>query len=249
MKTNPRLEEMLRRYAQRGVLVPRTENNQYLKVSYKGAGNLVSPKWNVRIYTSGKVVCVDMSVLQDIEKDCLKSPDSSKKVLKVDDAGWGFPLCGAAVGASDEQRVEVDFVDVSFFQDPAFTDKEYLREYTRKGYNLLIDKFGASPETHRIEICSGYLNKPLRSFLRDRGFEVRVVDIKGLLQDELEDLFKKHVLDKVGQDLAYDPKELGSKKRIAEEYHKAVDFGRQNCPHLLKTGWKSMSAAPRNPAF
>lgn len=194
MKSTPKLEAQLKKYASQGILVSRTENNKYLQVSYRGAGGLVPKKWNVKIYTSGSVVCVDMKLLHDILDDKLAPPDNSKKVLSIDDAGWGFVLCGAAVGVSDNERVEVDFVDVSFFQGPAFSDKEYLREYTRKGYKLLIEKFKADPETHRIEICSGYLNQRLRSFLRDKGFDVRIVEIKGLLQDRLEDLFRQHVL-------------------------------------------------------
>lgn len=249
MKTTPKLEDQLRKYASKGVITPRKENNQYLKVFYKGSGGLISEKWNVKIYSSGKVVCVDHDVLNDILEDALKEPDDSKIVLKVDDAGWGFALCGAAVGVSDDKRVEVDFVDVSYFQDPAFTNKEYLREYTRKGYNLIVDWFQAKPETHRIEICSGYLNQPLRAYLRDRGFEVRVVDIRGLLQDRLEDLFKQHVKEKVGRDLAYDPKELGDARKIAKKFYEVVEWGRENCPHLLKTGWKSLGQMPKRRAY
>lgn len=249
MNSTPRLEAQLKKYADRKILVSRTENNQYLKVSYRGTGGLVSEKWNVKIYTSGSVVCVDMKLLQDILEDKLEAPDDSKKVLKVDDAGWGFALCGVVVGVSDDEHVEADFVDVSFFQDPAFSSKQYLREYTRKGYNLLVQKFGAKPETHRIEICTGYLNQRLRSFLRERGFDVRVVEIKGLLQDSIEDVFRQHVFTMVGKNLAYDPKKLGDTRKIARKYYEVVKWGKANCPHLLKTGWKAIGPASKEPAY
>lgn len=248
MKSNPQLESQLKKYADRGILKPRTENNPYLKVSYKGAGGLVPEKWNIKIYTSGSVVCVDNKFLQDILKDDLKTVDISKPVLQVDDAGWGFCLLGCMVGVSDGRRVETGVVDVSFFQNPAFENREYLREYTRKGYDIINQRFKATPETHRIEICSGYINKTLRSYLRDKGFDVSVVEIKGLLQDNLERLFREYVHKTLGEDLAYDPKELeaeGGKGMLAWAYNQVLDWGYKNTPHLLKSGWKSIGDSVR----
>ena len=243
MKTSPLIEEQLKKYAEKGILVPRTEKNQYLKVSYKGAGGLVPDKWNVKIYTSGSVVCVDMKILQDIAAGTLRAPDESKAVLQIDDAGWGFCLLGVMVGVCDGKRVKTDVVDVSFFQDPAYENKEYLREYARKGWNLVTQEFGATPETHRIEICSGYVNRSLKALLRDRGYEVNVVEVKGLLQDDLERLFREYVERVLGEDLGYDPKELmeqGGKSKVAWAYKKVLNWGYQHAPHLLKTGWKSL---------
>jgi len=47
----------------------------------------------------------------------------------------------------------------------------------------LLARFGAAPQTRRIEICSGYVNQPLRERLRRMGYDVRVVGIRGLLAE------------------------------------------------------------------
>lgn len=244
MKTSQSLEEALRKASNAGLIVPRRENNQYLKVSYKGAGDPLSEKWNVKIYTSGSVVCVDEKVLDDILENRVGMVDKSKALIQCDDSGWGFPLLGCMVGMTDGKRVETDVVDVSYFQPPAFDNKAYLTEYARRGLKLATKVFGASPETHRIEICTGYVNSELRKLLRSRGFDVTVVEIKGLLQDTLEDLFKQYVRETLGVDLAYDPKEIkdqgGGKKAVAEHYYKVLEWGKLNAPHMLKTGWQSM---------
>lgn len=239
MRSTPELEAKLLEFSSRGILIPRTENNRYLKVSYKGNGILISDKWNVKIYTSGSVVCADEKILCDILAGTLSSPDHSKKVLQIDDSGWGFCLLGVMVGVCDGTRVETDVVDVSFFQGHKFDNKDYLGVYAQKGLKIVTESFQATPKTHRIEICTGYINTGLKDLLRSKGFEVRVTEIKGLLQDSLEDLFKKYVHDTLKIDLAYDPKLL-RKKDISDNYYKALEWGRRYAPHLLKTGWKSM---------
>ena len=62
MKADQRIEKKLEEYVSKGHLVPRTENNAYLKCSYKGTGGLISQKWNVKIYNTGSIVCNDMRV-------------------------------------------------------------------------------------------------------------------------------------------------------------------------------------------
>lgn len=239
MRSNLHIESKLKQASDNGIINPRTENNKSLKVSYKGAGKLISEKWNVKIYTSGSLVCNDSQTLQDIINDKLKSPDKTKKLLQIDDAGIGFPLCGIMVGVADGSKIHTDVVPASYFREGSFEKKLYLWEYTKKGYKIVTEIFDASPETHRIEICSGFINKKLKNFLRDQGYDVRIADIKGLLQDQLERLFKEYVKKETGADLAYDPKELGSKKLIAKGYKKALNWGRKNAPDLIKTGWRS----------
>jgi len=80
-----------------------------------------------------------------------------------------------------------------FFRRDAFEKKLYLKEYARKGLILIWKEFGADPKRHRVEICTGSVNIGLKNLLREKGFDVRVVEIKGLLQDRLEDLFKAYV--------------------------------------------------------
>lgn len=239
MKSNPEMELKLKQCVTQGLIIPRNENNQYLKVSYKGAGRLISEKWNIKIYTTGSVVCNDTDTLKDLLNDNVKEPDKSLKLIEIDDSGWGSPISGCMVGVSDNNRVETDVVDVSFFQSRMYDKKEYLQEYTKKGLRLVEQVFKATPRTHRIHICTGYINTLLKAVLRRRGYDVRVMEIKGLLQDSLENLFREHVKQLTGRDMAYDPKEM-SKRDIASRYYQTVNWARKNCPHLLKTGWESL---------
>lgn len=237
-KDTKELREKLGDLCEKGVVLQRTENNPYLKYSFKGTDDLISSKWNVKVYTSGKIVCNDFNILKDILKDNLRKPDPNKKVIQIDDAGIGFPLLGVMVGVSDGESIWTETVDASYFQGELYQRKLYLKEYTKKGITILSKKAKAKPNTHRIEICSGFINTKLKNKLRDSGYDVRIVEIKGLLQDKLEQLFKDHVKDTLGHDLAYDPKEMHPKD-IQASFNRVVNWGLKNAPEKLKTGWKT----------
>lgn len=234
--------------AARGLIVLRTEANPYLQVSYQGAGTGISPKWNVKVYTySAKkgghsIVCVDRQVLAAIVAGnwaAFTPPDLP--VLRIDDAGWGFPLCGVMVGVTDEQRVAVAVVPVEYFQatgPAAFATKLYLRHYAEQAEQLLA-QFGAAPHSHRIEICSGYVNQPLRERLRAAGYDVRVVEVRGLLQEQLEERFRAYVQAETGADLYYDPKAI-PQADIPRRYRESLTYGQRHCPQLVKTGWQAL---------
>jgi hypothetical protein len=238
MKSSPKLEQKLLGLSKKGLLIPRSENNQYLKVSYKGANNLVSDKWNIKIYTSGSIVCNDYGTLNGLIQGTLKTADSSLSLLQIDDSGVGFPLCGAMVGVTDGEQVWTEIIDVSFFQGSNFEKQLYLEEYAQKGLSIL-QKIRAEPSRHRIEICTGFINTRLKDILRDLKFDVQVTEVKGLLQDSLEDLFKLYVKQQTGKDLAYDPKEL-EKNNIGAFYYSALNWGKNFKPKLLKTGWQAI---------
>jgi hypothetical protein len=240
VRSSPQLEEHLKEFCAKGELAPRTERNNYLKISYCGAGKLISPKWNVKIYTSGAVVCNDLALLKALQEGSLL-PAPPLPLIQIDDAGIGFPLCGAMVGITDGKQVWTDIIDASFFQTPKFEKQQYVTEYARKGLNLLA-KIGIKPETSRIEICTGFINTRLKNLLREKGYDVRVTEIKGLLQDQLERLFREHVHKEIGEDLAYDPKEL-AKNEIGKKYYSVVNWARNHKPHLLKSGWGSMKCS------
>jgi len=104
----------------------------------------------------------------------------------------------------------------------------------------LLAAFEATPQTHRIEICSGFINTRLKDNLRKEGYDVRVTEITGLLQDKLEDYYRRYVRDTIGRDAYYDPKEIGQGEIVAA-YKEVVDWAWKNCPHLLKTGWSSFN--------
>jgi len=234
----------------KGYLQERSENNKYLKASYSGVEEKgITPKWNIKIYTYNKknkghsIVCVDSFILSKLlEKDYESFVPPNLDVLRIDDAGWGFPLCGVMVGVSDEREVKSAIVPIEYFRDDTknhFKSKRYLKKYADLAIKL-IEQFGAAPEKHRIEICTGYVNQPLRERLRKLGFDVRVVEIKGMLQDELESIYKKYVFDKIGEDIYYDPKEI-KKSEIPKMYYKCVKYGLRNCPDQIKTGWESLN--------
>ncbi len=241
--------DKLQKALDKGYIANRTENNPYLLASYMGVEEKgITPKWNLKIYTYNKkknghsIVCIDKHVLESLlseDYDGFVPPDL--QILKIDDAGWGFPLCGVMVGVSDEEKVRTAVVPVEYFRHDTkngFSTKQYLKKYKNLGVQLL-DMFGATPDTHRIEICTGYVNQPLREELRKRGYDVRVVEIKGKLQDELEDLFKEYVRAEIGSDLYYDPKDM-KKSKIPQRYRESLEFGEQHCPHQIKTGWDSI---------
>jgi hypothetical protein len=240
----------LRQALERGLLERRSENNQYLLASFKGVEEKgISPKWNVKIYKYSlkkmghSLVCVDKHVLgRLLDEDYDSFIPPPMQVLRIDDAGWGFPLCGVMVGISDEQEVHTATVPVEYFRDDTktpFRKKLYLKLYSKLAIQLL-DRFGATPETHRIEICTGYVNQPLREKLRLLGYDVRVVEIKGMLQEKLEDLFRAYVQETVGSDIYYDPKDM-RKAEIPRRYREALQYGERYCPHQIKTGWDAIS--------
>jgi hypothetical protein len=238
MKTSPQLEKALHDFSLTGKIVPRKENNQYLKLSYRGNGTDISEKWNVKIYTSGSIVTTDQKTLNDITEGNFSAPDTSLEVIQIDDAGFGSAICGVMVGVYDGEKIWTDTVDVKFFQGNLYDKKIYLKEYTSKGLEI-IKKLGISPKTHRIEICSGFINSMLKDKLRELGYDVVITDIKGPLQDNLEDLYKGYLKELTGRAMGYDPKELTS-AQIAKNYYDTVRWARTNAPHLLKTGWKAL---------
>ena len=239
-----KMSEKLSRAAAIGLVDAKNERNEYILCSYVGKGE-ISDKWNIKIYKFSdkkkghSVVCTDMYVLGRLLKDDFDfSVPDDLKVLKIDDAGWGYPLCGVMVGVTDEINLKTAVVSVKYFQGENFSEKKYLAEYARLGLEL-VDEFGADIKTHRIEICSGFINQMLKDELRKRNFHVKIVEIKGMLQDSLEEEFRKYVRDELKTDIYYDPK-LMDKNDIMKRFNATVEFGRKNCPYLLKTGWASI---------
>jgi hypothetical protein len=242
--------ERLRLAERLGYIKKRKENNQYLIISFSGVEEKgITPKWNIKIYIYNKkkkshsIVCVDSHILKLlVEKRYENFTPPRLEVLKIDDAGWGFPLCGVMVGVSDEKIVKTATVPVEYFRNDtknSFHSKKYLKKYATLAIEL-VRKFGATPKTHRIEICTGYINQPLREMLRTLGFDVRVVEIKGLLQDELENIYKKYVFETIGADIYYDPKEM-KKSDIPKAYYRCLRYGMKNYPDQVKTGWESIN--------
>jgi len=245
--TASEIEIILKKLAvaeQMGLIEALRENNQYLMRSYAGRGK-ISNKWNIKIYAYSinkkghSLICTDSEVLKNFLEDKFDFTPPDLKVLKIDDAGWGFPLCGVMVGVTDETDIYVDVVAVKYFQGELFSKKSYLKVYTKLGLKLISEKFSAAPDTHRIEICSGFVNQMLRDELRKAGFHVRIVEITGMLQRELEERFRLYVSKELNYDIYYDPKEM-EKTDLPKKFAEVLDYGRKHHPEKLKTGWKSI---------
>lgn len=245
------IRKKLKTASELGLIKSRRENNPYLLVSYKGVEKMgISPKWNVKIYTYSidrgghSIVCVDMLVLEMlIQKDYGSLVPPDLPVIRIDDAGWGFPLCGVMVGVSDEKNVYTAVVPVEYFRHDtrrnAFKTRRYLKVYSRLAVEIL-NQLRVTHESYRIEICSGFVNQPLKRRLRNDGYDVRIVEIKGLLQERLEKLYKEYVIEEIGADIYYDPKDM-AKTQIPSRYYECLDFGKKHCPDKIKSGWKAIS--------
>ena len=238
--------DRLVRACEAGYILERSENNPSLLSSFRGVEEKgITPKWNIKIYAYKKktkghsISCVDMHVLGrllDSDYESFIPPDL--QVLRIDDAGWGFPLCGVMVGVSDEDVVRTAVVPVGYFRDDTdmgFSTRQYLIKYEELAVETLSG-FHASPGTHRIEICSGHINQPLRETLRRLGYDVRVVEIKGMLQDTLEEIYREYVEQEVGSNIYFDPKEMAP-SMIPRRYRSALAYGRRHCPEKIKSGW------------
>ncbi|MFH0874753.1 MAG: hypothetical protein V1859_02360 [archaeon] len=224
-------------------LPEKKENNEYILLHVYGDDKRASSKFNVKVYNNKKgilkVVCNDIDTLNKmIENKQDSPPDNVKRTISIDDSGWGFPLGGVLVGAYDTltNQIITRDVTVNYFQNPLFSQKEYLVEYARRGLEI-IKELHAEPIDTVIKICSGYINSKLKEKLREEGFYVEVTEIKEPLQSELEKKHKEYVKG-LGFDYYYDPKGL-SEKEIVSKFDKVILIIKEKgLMHLSKTGWQ-----------
>jgi len=115
------------------------ENNQWLLFHVKGDGEKAPQSWNAKIYTNSagnmKVVTTDMAIFAALlggqQQDQLIVPhgkSEARRVISIDDSGWGFPLLGTLVGLHDslDDSIHIGEVPVKFYQPPLFERKDYL---------------------------------------------------------------------------------------------------------------------------
>ncbi len=213
-------------------------NSPYVVLSVRGDGVRASPKWNARVYKdrSGrlKLVTADLKALRDMLEG--KAGVIKKRTVSVDDAGWGFPLGGVMIGATDGRAVETGLVPVDYFQGERFRRHEYLK-YAAMVTLDLLRRFSAYADDTLVEICTGYVNVGSKEALRKAGYEVRVVEIKGLLQDELEKRFAEYVR-ALGYPGYLDPKGTHDPKKPFESVIEWISEKPEERMRLAKTGWK-----------
>jgi hypothetical protein len=155
------------------------------------------------------------------------------KIL-IDDSGWGFPLggvlCGAYNTATGELRVEE--IPVSFFQEPRWSSKEYLREFASKAADAVKGWDTNLP----VEMCTGYVLNRAELLFRGAGYKLERKQIGEPLQSLLEQKHKEYV-EGLGYGGYYDPKEL-TEAEIKKEFWKAVSWlHKEKKMHLAKSGW------------
>ncbi len=234
-------EEYLERIRRLG-LPAAGSNDPYVVLSVRGDGVRASPKWNARVYRDKggrlKLVTVDLRALNDMLEG--RAPAAKNRAIAVDDAGWGFPLGGVMIGATDGVRVEAGLVPVECFQGERFGRHDYL-EYAARVTLGLLGRFRASPDDTLVEICTGYVNVGSREALRDAGYEVRVTEVGGLLQDELEKRFAAYVR-AIGYPGYVDPKETHDPKKGFDDIIRWIEERPEERMRLAKTGWRYFKA-------
>lgn len=223
----------------RGLGLPHIkDSNPYVVLSIRGDGARAPEKWNARVYKDKngrlKLVTVDLKTLTDMLEG--RKTVARGRVISVDDAGWGFPLGGVMIGATDVSRVETGLVPVDYFQGERFERHEYLG-YAAMVTLELLRRFDARPDDTLVEICTGYVNVGSKEALRKAGFEVKVTEITGLLQYELEKRFAEYV-NGLGYAGYVDPKETHDPKNPFKNIIKWVEEKPGERMRLAKTGWK-----------
>jgi hypothetical protein len=215
----------------------RTEKSPYVALSVYGDGVRVTPRWTARVYRNAKgqlkLVTTDYCTLERLLSG---KALAREKIIKVDDAGWGFPLGGVMIGAEADGRIETGMVDVRFFQGKPFEAHAYLEEAARVTLEL-VERQGGRPQDTLVEICTGYVNSKSKEALRKAGYEVHVTEITGLLQHELEKRFKEYVVS-LGYREYFDPKETRDPASAFKKVIRWICEDPDARMKIAKTGWK-----------
>jgi len=114
-------------------------------------------------------------------------PDFGEEEILIDDSGWGDLILGVVIGVL--RRPSGDYVEgripLIFFQSPRFERKEYLGkavDVVREAINIM-----RPPKGVVFKVCSGYVLSGVRRYLRDQGFNVKVIRVSGELQERVEE--------------------------------------------------------------
>ncbi len=155
--------------------------------------------------------------------------------IQIDDAGVGDLLFGVVVGAHRRETGEFHYevIPVSFFQDPVFKRKLYLKKATELTLRLLDEMRMRDGE--EIEICTSFLFDETRPTLAERfGVRrIRATAIRGEAQDNVETAY----LDEI-RNLGYEPIPERDEKRARSFYH-MLRWVKKDSDRLkyAKTGW------------
>lgn len=220
--------------------------NQWLVLHMHGDGDRASSKFNIQVYenSEGRLTLVtnDQDTLDGLLEGREPVSLEGKRIIQIDDSGWGFPLGGVLCGAHDSEidRTIVREVEVEYFQGERYQRKEYLDRFRDRALEI-VSMLSPSIDSTVIKICTGYVNIEAKKALREQNFAlVQVDEIGEPLQTKLEEQNRRYIKQLIGKDLYYDPKGM-SRKEIAQRYQQAIEYAREhNLWHLVKTGWKSL---------
>ncbi len=184
--------------------------------------------------------CIDCSSHKSAECE-----EGSRRVVSIDDSGWGFPLLGTLVGLHDSLtgRIVIDEIPVKYYQTPLFEKKTYLHVTAVSALALAMKEFRLheyNMDDILFKVCTGYVNKGIVDSLKESGFKVETCAIGEPLQSALEKAHAEYVSKNAGAVLYYDPKDLDS-SNIGRAYNDVMEWiEKNNAWGIAKTGWKSM---------
>jgi CxxC-x17-CxxC domain-containing protein len=157
----------------------------------------------------------------------------------IDDAGSGDLLFGVVIGAyrDETQEFKYDLIDVKYFQQELFTQKEYLQQ-TAQIVTKLLQTLQLKNE-EEICFCQGYIFDETVNELKKTLSEERIRRIKVI--GEPQRLTEIAYLDEI-RNLGYTPLDEREDKRAKSFFH-MMRWLKAN-PQMLKyakTGWPKLN--------
>jgi len=167
---------------------------------------------------------------------------SAKEIL-VDDAGWGDLLLGVVIGAlkPPDRRYMERRIPTSSFQSPNFENKKYLDDAVKIA-DEIVEVMQPDVETS-FKVCSGYVLSSIRRHLRERGFKVEEVEIRGELQEMVERSYVRWCVE-----VGVPEERMQDKKRFWTLLEWVAERPDQR-EGLVKTGWASWERKWREEIF
>jgi hypothetical protein len=155
-------------------------------------------------------------------------------VVEVDDSGWGDLIGGVVIVMRRVETGETHAgeIPLDLFREPEFKHKGYLRAATQiilEG----IDELGVD-RGEPLHICTGYIFSSAKETLRELGYRVMEVKIKGATQELAEETFVESLV-RLG---------VGGRGEVAgmrsfDGFLEWVHGDLEHRERFVKTGWRS----------